>query len=87
MTAITDWEGLVTTLNANGASLKKEAIMQGMLMEVYDTWAISGEADDPEDYYYVFSTTGVPDEKTGRLVEVRSSGIQRWSVSWIIDNR
>lgn len=83
MTAIGDWAGLATTLNSNGASLKKLAIDQGMLMGAYDTWAISGQANDPEDYYFVFSTTGVPDDQTGRLVEVRSSGIQRWSAAGV----
>jgi type IV pilus assembly protein PilA len=76
---IGDWTGLVDTLNTNGASLKKTSLMQGMELVDYVTWAISGTATDPEDYYFVFSTTGVPDDQTGRLVEVRSSGISRWS--------
>jgi prepilin-type N-terminal cleavage/methylation domain-containing protein len=76
---MTTWEGFSETLNRNGASLKKSATEQGILIEAYDTWSISGEADDPEDYYFVFSVTGVPDTQTGRLIEVRSSGIMRWS--------
>jgi len=78
-TAVTNWDGLAAILNSNGASLKKTEAEQGMLMETFETWAISGEANDPEDYYFVFSTTGVPDSQTGRLIEVRSSGISRWS--------
>ena len=63
----------------NGASLKKEAISRVCSWKFMTHGSMSGEADDREDYYFVFSTTGVPDEQTGRLVEVRSSGIQRWS--------
>jgi len=74
-----DWSTLVSTLNSNGASLKGSADGQGMDIVQYDAWAVSGTGDQPEDYYFIFSTTGVPAEQTGRIVEVRSSGISRWS--------
>jgi len=73
------WEDLASALNSNGASLKPTALEQGMTMEIYDAWAVSGTGDDPEEYYFIFSTNGVPSTQTGRLIEVRSSGITRYS--------
>ena len=45
----------------------------------YDTWDVDGDAETGDDYYFVFQTRGVPEENTGAIIEVRSSGIQRWS--------
>ncbi len=77
MTAdITDWTTLASVLNTNGASLKETTTMQGMDFLQYDAW---GADDDPEEYYFTFRTIGVPEGQTGRVVEVRSSGISRWT--------
>jgi type IV pilus assembly protein PilA len=76
---ITDWDTLVEILNSNGASLKKTAAEQGMSFETYDTWDLDGDGTVGDDYYFVFGTLGVPQGLTGALVEVRSSGIMRWS--------
>jgi hypothetical protein len=69
------------TLNENGASLKKTAAAQGMNIIQYDTWDLDNDGTLGDDYYFVFTTKGVPGELTGALVEVRSSGIARWSSS------
>lgn len=76
---ITNWSELADVLNANGASLKKTASQQGMQILQYDTWDLDGDGTDGDDYYYIFQTLGVPETLTGALVEVRSSGIMRWS--------
>jgi len=78
---ITDWTTLSDTLNGNGASLKKTSAAQGMDWLQYDTWDLDGDGTDGDDYYFVFTTAGVPGTLTGALIEVRSSGIARWSSS------
>ena len=79
MNNITTWAELATVLNANGASLKKTAAQQGMQLVQYVTWDLDGDGTDGDDYYFVFSTNGVPETLTGALIECRSSGIMRWS--------
>jgi prepilin-type N-terminal cleavage/methylation domain-containing protein len=74
-----DWAGVTSNLNSNGASLKETELLQGMTLEAYDAWAVSGTGSDPEEYYFLFSTNGVPVAQTGRLVEIRSSGISRYT--------
>jgi prepilin-type N-terminal cleavage/methylation domain-containing protein len=76
---ITNWTELSEVLNANGASLKKTPGEQGVDVIQYDTWDLDGDGTDGDDYYFVFTTRGVPEALTGALVEVRSSGIMRWS--------
>jgi len=76
---IQTWDDLANVLNANGASLKKTAGEQGVDIIQYDTWDLDGDSIDGDDYYFVFTTRGVPETLTGALVEVRSSGIMRWS--------
>jgi prepilin-type N-terminal cleavage/methylation domain-containing protein len=78
---ITDWASMALILNQNGASLKKTPAGQGMDFKQYDTWDLDGDTTDGDDYYFVFGTAGVPGGLTGALIEVRSSGIQRWSSS------
>lgn len=75
----TDWAALSSTLNSNGASLKKTQAQQGMTLDTYVTWDLDGDTTDGDDYYFIFTTMGVPGTLTGALVEVRSSGIMRWS--------
>jgi type IV pilus assembly protein PilA len=76
---ITDWATLVAALNANGASLKETEPDQGMTFQFYDEWDIDGDGTTGDDYYFVFTTNGVPDENTGALIEARSNGIARWT--------
>ena len=76
---IGDWTDLAEILNGNGASLKKTQSAQGMAYKQYDTWDLDGDGTDGDDYYFVFGTAGVPEGLTGALIEVRSSGIARWS--------
>jgi prepilin-type N-terminal cleavage/methylation domain-containing protein len=78
---ITDWTSLTSALNGNGASLKATDALQGMEMNEYVTWDLDGDGEVGDDYYFMFSTLGVPDELTGAIIEVRSSGIQRWTRS------
>jgi len=79
MDALGTWTDMASLLNSNGASLKVSGDEQGMNREQYDTWNLTGAVDDAEEYYFIFSTMGVPDTQTGALIEVRSSGISRWS--------
>jgi hypothetical protein len=53
--------------------------MQGMTFEGYDEWDVDGDTTGGDDYYFIFTTNGVPDENTGALIEARSNGISRWS--------
>jgi len=76
---ITDWETLADALNSNGASLKTTAAGQGMDWKQYDTWDLDDDSVAGDDYYFIFTTGGVPVTLTGSLIEVRSSGIMRWS--------
>ncbi len=76
---ITDWPTMASVLNRNGASLKITGAGQGMGFEEYDTWDVDGDTTVGDDYYYIFTTAGVPPTLTGALIEVRSSGIMRWS--------
>ena len=76
---ITDWVTLVGVLNSNGASLKETEADQGMTFVAYDEWDVDGDGTGGDDYYFVFSTNGVPISNTGSLIEARSNGIQRWT--------
>jgi type II secretory pathway pseudopilin PulG len=74
-----DWNTLTTALNGNGASLKATSALQGMEMDQYITWDLDGDGEVGDDYYFMFSTLGVPNALTGAVIEVRSSGISRWT--------
>jgi len=76
---ITDWTSLVSVLNNNGAALKETSGAQGMDFEEFVTWDLDGDGTAGDDYYFIFSTIGVPDALTGAIIEVRSSGIARWT--------
>jgi type IV pilus assembly protein PilA len=80
---ITSWADLVGVLNSNGASLKEEETTQGMTFVTYDEWDVDGDGTTGDDYYFVFTTNGVPPENTGSLIEARSNGIARWSNSGV----
>jgi type IV pilus assembly protein PilA len=76
--ALADWDALRVMSNANGATLKKTEGEQGMTFEIYEAFDTDGDAT-ADDYYFIFETFGVPNELTGKVVEVRPSGIMRWS--------
>jgi type IV pilus assembly protein PilA len=76
---ISSWEDIVVALNANGATLKETEATQGMRFVTYDEWDVDGDTTTGDDYYFVFTTNGVPPENTGALIEARSNGIARWT--------
>lgn len=77
-TTITDWAGLVSTCNANGATLKATDTEQGLILINYTSFD-SGTDGTNDDYYFVFEVTGVPNDQVGKVIEVRPSGIERWT--------
>ena len=73
-----NWDTLVAVLNNNGATLKGTEQSQGISLEEYVT--IDTDSDGVmDDYYFIFEVAGVPDEKRGKVIEVRPSGIERWT--------
>ena len=76
---IGNWAELVGALNTNGASLKETEAAQGMAYVTYHIWDVDGDTTSGDDYYFVFTTNGVPPESTGALIEARSNGIARWT--------
>jgi type IV pilus assembly protein PilA len=77
MADITDWAGLVTVANGNGATLKATDLEQGLTMQTFDCWDTDGDNIAGDDYYFIFWVTGVPDDQSGSQLEVRPSGILR----------
>ncbi len=73
-----DWDKTVRVLNANGAALKTNEVAQGLTWQDYDRIDSDNDGED-DDYYLVLATTGVPNDLTGRLVEIRPSGLYRWT--------
>jgi len=78
---IANWADLSSVLNNNGAALKESSAQQGIELVEYVTWDLDSDGTDGDEYYFIFSTLGVPNELTGAIVEVRSSGIQRFTRS------
>jgi type IV pilus assembly protein PilA len=77
-TEISDWETLVNVSNNNGGTLKGTYTSQGIELMTYDTIDTDGDTTR-DDYYFIFEVVGVPDDKTGKVIEVRPSGISRWT--------
>ena len=78
-TTIADWGALVNVCNGNGSTLKPDDVAQGMTMLAYDSWDVDSDGTAGDDYYFLFETKGVPGTLTGSLVEVRSSGILKFT--------
>jgi type IV pilus assembly protein PilA len=77
-TQINSWSSLLGVMTANGVRLKNTDVLQGMAMTTYNTFDTSVPADGvDDDYYFVFTTIGVPATLTGAQIEVRPSGIER----------
>ncbi len=72
------WDTLVRQCNANGATLKQTEAAQGLTFNKYKAVDTDGDNQD-DDYYFVFEVTGVPNDLTGKILEVRPSGMMRWS--------
>jgi len=73
------WGALNSFMSINGSSLKKNMRQQGFQDFVYvplDAGGVLGS-----DYLFVFQTVGVPATKFGALIEVRPSGVNRWTGS------
>ncbi len=78
-TQLQSWADLVNRANANGGSLKQSQDQQGISYVTYDTWDTDGNGVLGDDYYFLFLVNGVPSDLTGSLIEVRSSGIVKYS--------
>ncbi len=76
--AIASYADLVSVLNANGAALKTEEAAAGLTWVSYTSLDANNDGED-DDYVLVLQTTGVPDDLTGRMVELRPSGLYRWT--------
>ena len=77
-TQTSDWSSLVARCNANGATLKQSSTDQGISFITYSPFDSDGDGTD-DDYYFVFEVNGVPDDQPGKVIEVRPSGIERWT--------
>jgi type IV pilus assembly protein PilA len=75
-TQINSWSSLLGVMTANGVRLKNTGVLQGMTLVSYDTFDTGTDGVD-DDYYFVFTTIGVPATLTGSQIEVRPSGIER----------
>jgi len=74
-----DWDTLTTTLNPHGCTLRDTAGAQGFQSAfTYDSFDSDADATD-DDYYFIFRVQGVPGSQTGSQIEVRTSGIMKWT--------
>lgn len=71
---ITNWNSLVTVCNLNGATLRESSDKQGISLVTYESIDSDGDGID-DDYNFIFEVKGVPDDFTGKIIEVRSYGI------------
>ena len=74
-----DWGSLVQVCYDNGADLKPSATEQGIALVQYDTWDTDGDGNSGDDYYFLFTVNGVPNTLKGSLIEVRASGITKYT--------
>ena len=70
---IADWKTLRAIANDNGATLKETENEQGVKLLSYTTSA------DRTDYTLYIEVIGVPDEKVGKVIEIKPSGIEKLS--------
>jgi type IV pilus assembly protein PilA len=74
---VSDWTTLRSVTNANGATLKEDITAQG-----YSAMTYSPEIDaqgQPASYVITFICNGVPADLTGSKVEVKPSGIDKYT--------
>ena len=75
---VADWNALSTLCNANGATLKDTAVLQGYGSFQYESIDV-GPLAEPGDYYILVTVAGVPADLTGSTIEIRPSGIMKWT--------
>jgi hypothetical protein len=73
------WADFRAVMAAVGTTLKERMQDQGFQDFIYQPIEIYGEAGS--DYFFIFRTAGVPENQPGALIEVRPSGINRWTGS------
>jgi len=73
------WEGFRKFMIPLGTTLKSNMKEQGFQDFIYQTIEVDGE--DGADYFFVFETAGSPATQAGALIEVRPSGVFRWTGS------
>lgn len=79
---IPDWAsdatGLVAICNSNGATLKSTMAEQGFSGFTYESVDVQGQ---PGDYTITLTVTGVPADLTGSTIQVKPSGIEKYTTS------
>ena len=80
---IPDWAsadtGLVAICNSNGSTLKATMAEQGFSDFTYD--AVLDAEGQPADYVITLKVTGVPNELVGSTIQVKPSGIEKYSTT------
>lgn len=74
------WEDLRSFMAPLGTTLKPTIVQQGFSDFRYQTTAVDGQ--DGHDFIFTFRTFGVDPARTGALIEIRSSGIFRFTGSF-----
>lgn len=76
---VAGWEDFRLFMIPLGTTLKTDMRDQGFRDFIYRTIAFDGQ--DGADYFFVFQSVSAPPDQTGALIEVRPSGISRWTGS------
>ena len=79
--AMDNWNGagsLVEVCNSNGSTLKPTMGEQGFSGYTYESVAVQGQ---PGDYIITLTVTGVPADLTGSTIQVKPSGIEKYTTS------
>ena len=73
------WEAFRQFMIPLGTTLKSNMKEQGFQDFIYRT--IENNGEDGADYFFIFQSAGASPDQTGALIEVRPSGISRWTGS------
>jgi len=73
------WGEFRSFMGVQGTTLKENMREQGFQDFIYRPLEVRGEAGT--DYFFIFRTAGIPETQPGALIEVRPSGIIRWTGS------
>ncbi len=77
---LADWAALLATCNSNGATLKDIITDQGYSGFTYQSQsAEGGQTNEAGSYIITFTVAGVPGDLTGSTIEVRPSGIMKYT--------
>ena len=76
-TEVSDWTTLRSVSNANGATLKAVIADQGYSAMTYS--AVLDALSQPASYIITFLCNGVPADLTGSKIEVKPSGIDKFT--------